>query len=155
GAFTASAVTVKTGATLAGSGSFAKLVTLEDGAKLEAGSLKTEDLVMNLEGGLTLQGAAALDLVAKDKLMVGGVAVKGALTIPADKVVTVNVLLAKDAQGKDLKLKGPAQHVVFAAESPLTLANFKRGTNCGPLTLSQDGTQVLMSVQDGFVIIVR
>ena len=155
GAFTASAVTVKTGATLAGSGSFAKLVTLEDGAKLEAGSLKTEDLVMDFEGGLTLQGAAALDLVAKDRSTVAGVAVAGDLTIPADKVVTVNVLLAKDAQGKDVKLKGPAQHVVFAAESPLTLANFKRGTNCGPLTLSQDGTQVLMSVQDGFVIIVR
>lgn len=156
GAFTASATTVKKDATLAGSGAFVKLVTLEDGAKLEAGSLKSDDdQVMNLDGGLTLQGAATLDLVAKDKLTVGGVAVKGALTIPADKVVTVNVLLAKDAQGKDLKLKGPAQHVVFAAESPLTLANFKRGTNCGPLKLSADGMQVLMSVQDGFAIIVR
>ena len=151
-----SKTTVKAAATLAGSGSFHDGVTLEDGAKLEAGSLKSDDdQVMNLDGGLTLKGAATLDLVAKDKLTVGSVAVKGALTIPADKVVTVNVLLAKDAQGKDVKLKGPAQHVVFAAESPLTLANFKRGTNCGPLTLSQDGTQVLMSVQNGFVVIVR
>lgn len=156
GAFTASAVTVKTGATLAGSGSFAKIVTLEDGAKLEAGSLKSDDdQVMNLNGGLTLKGAATLDLVATDRVTVGGVAVKGAFTIPTDKVVTVNVLLAKDAQGKDLKLKGPAQHVVFAAESPLTLANFKRGTNCGPLTLSQDGTQLLMTVQNGFTIAIR
>lgn len=146
---------MKTGATLAGSGSFAKLVTLEDGAKLEAGSLKTEDLVMDLEGGLTLQGAAALDLVAKDRSTVAGVAVAGDLTIPADKVVTVNVLLAKDAQGKDVKLKGPAEHVVFTAESALVLKNFKRGTNCGPLMLSQDGTQLLMTVQNGFTIAIR
>ena len=69
--------------------------------------------------------------------------------------MTVNVLLAKDAQGKDLKLKGPAEHIVFTAESALVLKNFKRGTNCGPLKLSADGMQVLMSVQDGFAIIVR
>ena len=151
-----SKTTVKAAATLAGSGSFHDSVTLEDGAKLEAGSLKSDDdQVMNLNGGLTLKGAATLDLVATDRVTVGGVAVKGAFTIPTDKVVTVNVLLAKDAQGKDLKLKGPAQHVVFAAESPLTLANFKRGTNCGPLTLSQDGTQLLMTVQNGFTIAIR
>ena len=152
----ASDVRVSSAATLAGSGAFEALVTLEDGVKLKAGSLKSDDdQVMNLNGGLTLKGAATLDLVAKDKLTVGGVAVKGALTIPEDKVVTVNVLLAKDAKGNAVKLKGPAQHVVFAAESPLTLANFKRGTNCGPLTLSQDGTQLLMAVQNGFAVIVK
>lgn len=149
-------VTVNKDATLAGSGAFAKLVTLEDGAKLEAGSLKSDDdQVMNLNGGLTLKGVATLDLVAKDKLTVGGVAVKGALTIPAEKVVTVNVLLAKDAKGNAVKLKGPAQYVVFAAESKLSLANFKRGTNCGPLTLSKDGKQLLMTVQNGFTIAIR
>ena len=149
GAFTASAATVKADATLAGSGAFEKLVTLEDGAKLEAGSLKTEDQVMDLNGGLTLKGDATLDLVVKDKLTLGGVKLGGALTIPAGKVVTVNVLAD---EGVSLK---SGSYVVCEATDQLTLANFTRGTKCGRLSLSEDGTQLLMSASSGFTIFVK
>jgi len=150
GSFSTTAVAVAADATLAGSGSFAGLVTLSDGAKLEAGSVKTADQVMNLNGGLTLQGDAALDLVYHDPLTLGGVDVGGALTIPADAVVTVNVLT--DAGDK---LKHGVAHVVLESESPLKLANFRRGTGCGSLSLSEDGTQLLMTVRVGLAVFIR
>lgn len=149
GAFPASAATVKTGATLAGSGAFEKLVTLEDGAKLEVGSVKTEDQVMDLNGGLTLKGDATLGLVVKDRETLGGVKLGGALTIPADKVVTVNVLAD---EGVSLR---SGSYVVCEATAPLTLANFKRGTKCGRLSLSDDGTQLLMTASSGLMVIIK
>ena len=149
GSFTASATIVKSGATLAGSGAFEKLVTLEDGAKLEAGSVKTEDQVMDLNGGLTLKGDATLGLVVKDKLTLGGVKLGGALTIPADKVVTVNVLAD---EGVSLK---SGSYVVCEATAPLPLANFKRGTKCGRLSLSEDHTQLLMTASAGIMVIIK
>lgn len=141
--------TVKADATLAGSGAFEKLVTLEDGAKLEAGSLKTEDQVMDLNGGLTLKGDATLGLVVKDRETLGGVKLGGALTIPEDKVVTVNVLAD---EGVSLK---SGSYVVCEATAPLTLANFKRGTKCGRLSLSDDGTQLLMTASSGLMVIIK
>ena len=149
GAFTQSAVTVAEGATLAGCGTFGKAVTLADGAKLEAGSKKVEDQVMNLDAGLTLAGDATLDLVFKDNLTVGGITLGGALTVHEGKKITVNVALGA---GEKLKSK---QHVIVESTEQLDIAKFKRGENCGNLKLSADGTQLLMTVQSGLALYIR
>ena len=148
GAFTQSAVTVAEGATLAGCGTFGKAVTLAPGAKLEAGSKKVEDQVMNLNAGLTLAGDATLDLVFKDNLTVGGITLGGALTAPEGKI-TINVALGA---GEKLKSK---QHVIVESTEQLDIAKFKRGENCGNLKLSADGTQLLMTVQSGLALYLR
>ena len=148
GAFTQSAVTVADGATLAGCGTFGKSVTLAAGAKLEAGSKKVEDQVMNLDAGLTVAGDATLDLVFKDNLTVGGITLGGALTVHEGKI-TVNVALGA---GEKLKSK---QHVIVESTEQLDIAKFKRGENCGNLKLSADGTQLLMTVQSGLALYIR
>ena len=147
GAFTQSAVTVAEGATLAGCGTFGKAVTLAAGAKLEAGSKKVEDQVMNLDAGLKLDGDATLNLVYKDNLTVGGITLGGAL--PEGKKITVNVVLGA---GEKLKSK---QHVIVESTEQLNIANFKRGENCGNLKLSADGKQLLMTVQSGLALYLR
>ena len=150
GAFTQSAVTVAEGATLAGCGTFGKTVTLADGAKLEAGSKKVEDQVMNLDAGLTLQGDATLNLVFKDNLTVGGITLGGALTTEHEgNKITVNVALGA---GEKLKSK---QHVIVESTGQLDIAKFKRGENCGNLKLSADGKQLLMTVQSGLALYLR
>lgn len=149
GAFTQSEVTVAEGATLAGCGTFGGAVTLADGAKLEAGSKKVEDQVMNLDGGLTLEGDATLDLVFKDNLTVGGITLGGAPTLPEGKKITVNVVLGA---GEKLKSK---QHVIVESTEELNIANFKRGENCGNLKLSADRKQLLMTVQSGLALYLR
>lgn len=150
GAFTQSAVTVAEGATLAGCGTFGKLVTLANGAKLEAGSKKVEDQVMNLDAGLKLQGDATLDLVFKDNLTVGGITLGGALTTEHEgNKITVNVALGA---GEKLKSK---QHVIVESTEQLNIAKFTRGENCGNLKLSADGKQLLMTVQSGLALYIR
>ena len=148
-----SALTVNTGATLAGSGSFpqtGKTIMMQDGAVLEAGSTKTENQTMAIAGNLTLQGAASLNLVCKDGETLGAVEVDGVLTIPADKRITVNVLKPEDGN-----LKSGVTHTVLTSATALSRDNFARGTNCGPLKLSADGRHLLMTVNTGFAVIVR
>lgn len=150
GTFTASAVAVKPGATLGGSGAFDKLVTLEDGASLEVGSRQTGEQVLSFNAGLTLKGAAELNLVYKDRMTVGRVAVQGAVTTADENRITVNVLAADDET-----LRGGVRHVVLTAALPLNLSNFKRGAKCGHLSLSEDGLQLFMDTNTGLRIVIR
>lgn len=144
GAFTVSVFTVKTDATLAGSGSFGALVTLENGAKLEVGSaqLGADDAVMNFDGGLALAGdaAATFKVIGSDAVAsfeASSVAGTGTLTVSLDSgaLKSGDYLLAKSDAG-----------IPFA---------YARGVNCGPLSLRSNGTELWMTKSAGLSIIVR
>lgn len=144
GSFTASAVTVASGATLAGCGTFGQGVTLQDGAKLEVGSaqLGADDAVMNFDGGLALSGnaAATFKVIGSDAVAsfeASSVAGTGTLTVSLDSgaLKSGDYLLAKSDAG-----------IPFA---------YARGVNCGPLSLRSNGTELWMTKSAGLSIIVR
>ena len=144
GSFTASAVTVASGATLAGCGTFGRGVTLADGAKLEVGSaqLGTDDAVMDFDGGLTLSGdaAATFKVIGSDAVAsfeASSVTGTGTLTVSLDSgaLKSGDYLLAKSDAG-----------IPFA---------YARGVNCGPLSLRSNGTELWMTKSAGLSIIVR
>ena len=144
GSFTASAVTVASGATLAGCGTFGQGVTLADGAKLEVGSaqLGTDDAVMDFDGGLTLSGDAAatfkvLGNAAVASLEASSVAGTGTLTVSLDsgELKSGDYLLAKSDAA-----------IPFA---------YARGENCGILSLRNNSTELWMTKSSGLSIIVR
>ena len=143
GAFTQSAVTVAEGATLAGCGTFGKAVTLAGGAKLEVGSAKlgAEDSEMNLDAGITLQGNSAFTFKALGR---SGVASVSASSFSGAGTVTVNV---------DAALQSGEYFLVKSdAAIPFTYA---KGSNCGVLSLRNDGTELWMTKNGGLSIIVR
>ena len=143
GAFTQSAVTVAEGATLAGCGTFGKAVTLAGGAKLEVGSAKlgAEDSEMNLDAGITLQGNSAFTFKALGR---SGVASSSASSFSGAGTVTVNV---------DSALQSGEYFLVKSdAAIPFTYA---KGSNCGVLSLRNDGTELWMTKNGGLSIIVR
>ena len=144
GSFTASAVTVASGATLAGCGTFGQGVTLADGAKLEVGSaqLGADDAVMNFDGGLALSGnaAATFKVLGNDAVAsfeASSVTGTGTITVSLDSgaLKTGDYLLAKSDAG-----------IPFA---------YARGVNCGPLSLRSNGTELWMTKSSGLSIIVR
>ena len=144
GSFTASAVTVASGATLAGCGTFGQSVTLADGAKLEVGSaqLGADDAVMNFDGGLALAGdaAATFKVIGSDAVAsfeASSVTGTGTLTVSLDSgaLKTGDYLLAKSDAA-----------IPFA---------YARGVNCGPLSLRNNSTELWMTKSAGLSIIVR
>ena len=144
GAFTVSVFTVKTDATLAGSGSFGALVTLENGAKLEVGSaqLGADDAVMNFDGGLALSGnaAATFKVLGND-----AVASFEASSVTGTGTITVSLDSGALKTGDYLLAKSDAA-IPFA---------YARGVNCGPLSLRNNSTELWMTKSAGLSIIVR
>ena len=144
GSFTASAVTVASGATLAGCGTFGQGVTLADGAKLEVGSaqLGADDAVMNFDGGLALSGnaAATFKVLGNDAVasfVASSVTGTGTITVSLDSgaLKTGDYLLAKSDAA-----------IPFA---------YARGVNCGPLSLRNNSTELWMTKSAGLSVIVR
>ena len=144
GSFTASAVTVASGATLAGCGTFGQGVTLADGAKLEVGSaqLGTDDAVMNFDGGLALSGdaAATFKVLGND-----AVASLEASSVTGTGTITVSLDSGALKTGDYLLAKSDAA-IPFA---------YARGVNCGPLSLRNNSTELWMTKSAGLSVIVR
>ncbi|MGN0855692.1 MAG: hypothetical protein ACI4R9_09275 [Kiritimatiellia bacterium] len=150
GAVAASEVTVAENATLGGSGTFEPLVTLKDGAILEAGSKENGKFTVACNGGLAFHGDASLNLVCRDRETVGRVDVAGGVAFAEGRKVTVNILL-----DEGIKLRGGRTHVVLTSTQPLALASLRRGSGCGRLSLSEDNLQLLMCVSDGLCLVIR
>ncbi len=144
GAITASAVTVASGATLGGVGSFGKAVTVADGAALEAGSAQidyADDHSLDFEDTLALSGDATLrvKVYAKDALAtVTAAAVTGSGTV----TVAMN---SGDYSGTFLVLKSDAA-------LPCT---FAKGANCGGLKLLNNDTELWVTHVPETIILVQ
>ena len=144
GSFASSAVTVASGATLGGVGSFDKAVTVADGGALEAGSAKiayADDHTLDFGNTLVLSGNATLrvKVYAKDALAtVNAAAVTGAGT------VTV-AMDSGDYSGEFLLVKSDAA-------LPCT---FAKGANCGGLSLRNNGTELWVSHVPATVVLLR
>jgi hypothetical protein len=137
-------VTVASGATLAGCGTFGQGVTLADGAKLEVGSaqLGADDAVMNFDGGLALSGnaAATFKVLGND-----AVASFEASSVTGTGTITVSLDSGALKSGDYLLAKSDAA-IPFA---------YARGENCGILSLRNNSTELWMTKSSGLGIIVR
>jgi hypothetical protein len=83
------AVTVRTGATLAGFGQLAAATTINTGGTLQAGDTLVNGKGLTFNSTLKLNGTAALNVLA-DRTKSNTITLKGATTISADAVLQLN-----------------------------------------------------------------
>ena len=147
GSFTASAVTVEEGATLAGVGTFGSTVTVADGGAIELGSDKIaygDDHVMESVGALAFQGNATLTAKSYGRDELASLDAQGGITSSGD--VTVCVIGSPLKSGKYLLVK---------SSTSLSGITFSRGAGCGPLSFESNGAELWMTANAGLMITVR
>lgn len=135
GAVTSSvtSVTIQSGATLKGCGSFAGDVTLQDNTSIGAISPNTDsnDGSLDIGGNLILKsGSFALNVgYCGEDQIASVVNVTGAVSAAEDSIVYVNFPERKNGR-----------HVVMTAAGGFGSAEFRSGENSGRLSFSDDGT---------------
>jgi len=146
GSVPVSSITVENDSTLAGSGTFAKLVTLKKGAKLEAGSssVGAAGATLTFNGGLSVSGDAELEAQVLPSGETGSVSIGGSFTVANN--ARLKVMASDRFRGDRLAVKGAG----------LSLGAFARGRGCRELALRADGTELWMCPSiPGSVIVFR
>ncbi len=96
----AGAVTVRTNAVLAGTGSLAAATTINTGATLQAGDTLVNGRGLTFNNTLKLNGTSVLNVLA-DRTKSNTITLKGATTISTDAVLTINGGTLAEAPYKD------------------------------------------------------